>query len=142
MYGIYINEDEIPFAKLIAEGKKQLETRTRDMLGKLVGERVALVSTSKNRMPMIVGLATITAKQFVPDYLLDTQDARGLTYIPKGSKYDKYSYNKKAQCYGKWCYVMRWPETFNPIPLTDNITRHGRSYCELPGYYKIKEAKA
>ena len=139
IYGIYINEDEIPFATLIAEGKKEVETRTRDMLGKLVGERVALISTGKNKWPMIVGLATITAKQFVPDHLLDTQEGRKITCIPKGSKYDKYSYSKKAQCYGKWCYVMRWPEAFKPIPLPEDIIRHGRSYCELPGYHKIKE---
>ena len=132
MFGIYINEDEIPFAVLIGEGKKQVETRTRDMLGKLVGERVALISTSKNRMPLIVGHATITAKQFVPDYLLDTQEGRDITRIPKGSKYDTYSFNKKAQCYGKWCYVMRWPELCKPQALPENITRHGRSYCEIP----------
>ena len=131
MYGIFINEDDIPFALLIGQGKKTIETRTKDMLGKLVGERVALISTSKKRMPLIVGYATITAKQFVPECMLDSTEARTLTHIPKGSKYDKYVYNKNAYCYGKWCYVMRWPEVCQPSPLPLEAVRHGRSYCEF-----------
>ena len=65
MYGIYVNENGCtPYAELIVKGIKTIETRSRDMLKPLVGERVAIVRTHRNKKPMVIGYATISAKFF------------------------------------------------------------------------------
>lgn len=133
MYAIYINEDYLPFADLILSGMKVWETRNRNMLGKLIGEQVAIVSTSRKRKPLIKGLATITeARHVTPE---EYELFRGKTYVPKGSKYD-------CTPRGKWLYRMSNPIHLAPIPLPEDIIRHGRSWCYIPQYTRIEEVKA
>lgn len=123
MYGIYINENEVPYAQMIAHGHKVYETRTKNMLGKLTGERVALVRTHRNSKPYIVGYATISDAFHATQaecYLLRREIA-----VPSWSKH--YSDER-----GKWLYRMENPETDDSLtPLPENIIRHGRSYCEF-----------
>ena len=124
MYGIYINDDLFPFTLWILVGLKVWETRTRNMLGRLLGNRVAIVSTSRKRKPLIVGYATISEARHIPRE--DFEFYRGPAMIVKGSKYDC---GEK----GKWLYRMSNIEKCEPYALPDNIEKHGRSWCYIPG---------
>ena len=122
--GIFVNEDGcIPYARAIAQGIKPIETRNRNMLSALVGERVAIVSTRRSRSPIVVGFATIDKAEFMTVKQLD--EIRDKTLIPVGSKYD-------ALNHGKWCYTMTDPVSTRPIWFDPSaIVRHGRSWCEF-----------
>lgn len=118
MKGIFVNEDEKPYAYWIVTGEKTIETRSRDMLKKLVGERVAVISTKRGRGPLVVGYVTIYEKQYetMPGLF------RLCTIIPQGSKYDTEA---------RWMYFLEYAEeVYTPYPLPENAVRHGRSWCE------------
>jgi len=123
MYGIFVNDDgPVKYAEAIVTGRKPVETRSRNMLKRLYGQRVAIIQTGKNKAPTIIGYATITAAFHYPKEYMD--NIRYHTLIPAGSKYDSDSR-------GKWCYWMSWPEACKPYSLPGNAVRHGRSYCEF-----------
>ena len=122
MKGIFVNEDGgVPYAHAIVEGRKPIETRSRNMLRQLLGDRVAIVCTRRAKSPTIVGYATISTAIYYSAEKLD--EMRDLTLIPEGSKYD-------CKIGSKWCYFMEDPETCDPYPLPDNAVRHGLSWCE------------
>ena len=122
-YGIFINDDYMTYTNFILIGLKLWETRNRNMLGRLIGRRVALISTSKYHTHQIVGYATISEARHVS---LEEFDMwyRTPSIIVEGSKYD-------CTEKGKWLYRMRNPERCETIPLPDNTIRHGRSWCEF-----------
>lgn len=120
MKGIFVNEDGgIRYAEAIVSGIKKVETRSRNMLGKLLGERVAIVRTHRGKSPMVVGYATITCVWKYNAEMMN--NIRRDTLIPVGSKYDTGS---------RWCYWMSGAEKCDPYPLPKNAVRHGRSWCE------------
>ena len=121
MKGIFVNEDGgVYYANAIVRGIKPVETRSRNMLKNLVGERVAVVRTHRKTGPMVVGYVTISLAVFHKAEWLD--ENRDLTLIPKGSKYDTQQ--------GRWCYWLRLPQRCKPYPLPKDAVRHGRSWCE------------
>lgn len=123
MYGIFVNENGcIPYARAIAQGIKPIETRSRNMLKALVGQRVAIIRTRRGERPTIVGYAVIKDAEFHTAEALDY--LRDLTLIPKGSKYD-------CTGRGKWCYIMGEAEECEPYELPSSAIRHGRSYAEF-----------
>lgn len=123
MYGIFVNENgKVPYARAIVQGYKPIETRSRNMLKQLVGERVAIIRTKRGKKPTIVGYARIKEAVFHAKEQMDY--IRNLTLIPVGSKYDSTSR-------GKWCYVMAEAEECEPYELPQNAVRHGRSYTEF-----------
>ena len=123
MYAIFVNEDGgVPYAKAIVQGYKPIETRTRNMLGKLVGHRVAVIRTRRGKRPMMIGYVDIVSAEYRTAEWLDAN--RDLTLIPEGSKHD-------CTGKGKWCYTLANPNEQEPYPLPKWAIRHGRSYCEL-----------
>ena len=128
MYGIFVNENGcIHYAELIARGIKIAETRNRDMLRSLVGQRVAIVRTKRGKHPMIVGYVDIVAKTFVS--VEEFPKLFDLHLVPPGSMYD-------AKDRGKWCYYLEGAEECDPFPLPSDAVRHGMSWCEYedPNY--------
>ena len=123
---MFVNEDTVPYAHLIVSGKKLIETRTKNMLLPLVGERVAIVSTRKGRPAMVVGYATVNSYSFCPVNMLDMW--RQETMIPKGDTYDNLGKRNGRQ--GKWFYELYQAESCKPYALPENTVRHGRSWCE------------
>lgn len=122
MKGIFVRETRrgVPYAYAITAGIKTIETRSRNMLRQLVGERVEIIRTGKGPAT-IVGRATITGAFFCP---LDQFDAlRDQHLIPPGSCFD-------ATGRGKWCYEMADAETCEPYPLPASALRHGMSWAE------------
>ena len=134
MKGFFINNDEClkletwagrfetTYVKEIMVGFKTIETRSKNMLRSLVGERVAVVSTGRGRKPMVVGTVCISDVKWIPAHLWDMY--REDTLIPRGSKYD----NNGS---GKWGYILEGPQECEPYPLPANAIRHGRSWCEF-----------
>jgi len=125
MYGIFVNENGgVPYAKLIVQGYKKVETRSRNMLKDLTHTRVAIVRTRRGKMPTVVGYADIGEAYFCPVERFNDEDVRNLTCIPVGSKYDCHGK-------GKWFYDMWDAEQCDPYPLPSSAVRHGRSWCEF-----------
>lgn len=122
MYGIFVNNDGIRYADAIVGGYKTIETRNRNMLRSLVGERVAVVSTSRKRKPLIVGYVDIGDAYFCPAEEFDR--FRDMTLIQPGSRFDA---NKR----GKWFYDLWNAERCDPYPLPSDAVRHGLSWCEF-----------
>ena len=123
MIGIFVNQiGGVPYALAIVMGYKPIETRSRNMLRKCVGHRVAIIQTRRGRSPLVIGYATISSASFQTGAWLDAN--RELTLIPAGSLYDN-------QGRGKWCYQMENPEACQPYDLPSNAVRHGRSWCEF-----------
>lgn len=124
LHAIYVNEPGcIHYATAIVQGYKPVETRTRDMLGKLVGERVAIVRTRRRHPAEIIGYATITRKAY--HTTAELEDMRDQTLIPPGSKFDSHGA-------GKWCYYLEDPEEVAPIALsTMPVITRNRSYVTI-----------
>lgn len=123
MYGIFVNENgRVPFAQLLVSGYKTIETRNKDMLSALVGQRVAVVRTRRNKKPTVLGYVTITAKAFCKANDFDNYFEQH--FVQPKSKYDT---NNK----GKWFYYVSEPEECNPYELPVSAVRHGRSWCEF-----------
>ena len=122
MAGIFVNENGgIRYAEAIVKGIKLAETRNRDMLSKLVGERVAIVRTRRGKKAEVIGYVTIMHKQFC--FMEHFRDLEKYHLVPEGSKYD-------ATSKGKWLYWMDGAEECTPFPLPSDAVRHGMSWCE------------
>ena len=125
MIGIYIHQTAAaPYADDIARRVKTIETRTRDMLGRLVGQRVLLIRTRDGHPADIVGSAVIACKRWRTAAELDA--IRDRTRIPAGDRYD-------CKGLGKWCYDMADAIRFDvPLPLSAFETGHRtRTYAEI-----------
>lgn len=123
MKGIFVNENGgIPYAQAIVRGVKPIETRNKNMLSALVGERVAIIRTHRNKAPLVLGYATILWAEHCSKEYMDA--IRSITLIPEGSEHD-------AGKSGKWCYYMADPVACDPFPLPFSAIRHGRSWCEF-----------
>lgn len=123
MKGVYINSKEVPYASMIVDGIKFIETRTKRTLHKLIGEEVAVIETGKGK-PRVVGYVTILCAHFCWKELWD-KHYRDLAHIPKGSKFDNCDD-------GKWCYVLRRERKLDrPYQVPLNAIRHGRVWCEF-----------
>ena len=118
--GIFVNDGSFPYARTIVEGLKTIETRNRNMLRNLVGERVAIIQTGRGPAT-IIGYATIEEAFFCTREQFD--DLRDQHLVPPGSRYD-------AGITGKWCYRLTDPETCEPYPLPADAIRHGMSWAE------------
>lgn len=120
MYGIFINCKTIPFIDYILIGAKQYETRSRNMLSRLLGERVALIETGKGRA-IIRGYATIDRYTTLYHNSLDARKSAwifGTPYdIPDGGKKVFYHLKNVARC--------------RPYELPDERINHGRAYTEF-----------
>lgn len=120
---VFINCDTIPFLDLIMNLDKLIETRTRNTLRALVGQRVYLAETHHGKRPVIrcmcvIGDAAVARSREA------WETCRPSACIPAGSKYD-WQENTRA----KWVY---WLENVRPvIPFTPpEGRRHGRVWME------------
>ena len=123
MKAMFVNEDGgIRYAAAIVQGYKPIETRTKNMLAELVGERVAVIRTRRGKAPTVLGYVDVVSSAHRNGKWLD--ENRDKTLIPAGSKYD-------VNGWAKWCYFLENPAPCDPYPLPENAVRHGRSWCEF-----------
>lgn len=124
MYGIFVHEKPhgVPYAAALVNGYKKAESRSKDMLSALVGERVAVIRTAKGNAPEVVGYVTITRKSF--HNVADFRRLYLYHLVPSGSDFD-------AHGKGKWLYWVDDPEPCEHYVLPSSAVRHGRSWCEF-----------
>ena len=123
MKAIFVNENGCShYAQLIVKGLKDIETRSRNMLSALVGERVAVVKTRRGKNPMIIGYVDIVASEFCSASEFDKFYDHHFVH-PQSM----YACNGK----GKWFYWLANAEECEPYALPSSAIRHGRSWCEF-----------
>ena len=122
--GIYIHQTKaVPYADDIIRGRKTLETRTRNTLGRFVGQRVFIIRTRSGHEPDVIGTVFIAGCAYRSAEWLDGM--RNRTLIPPGSKFDCHGK-------GKWCYTLTCPVGFDPIPLKYfKVTNRTQTYASL-----------
>lgn len=124
IFGLFVARDgRINYPGLIVDGLKTIETRpgTRNVLKKLIGQRVAIIDSS-SRPALVIGYVTIYGSLFCPSEYFD--EFRRETFVPAGTKYDD---NGR----GKFMYYLCNAEKCRPYPVPENRINHGRSYCEF-----------
>lgn len=127
MKAMYVYQTKyIRYAEAIVLGLKPIETRNRNMLSALVGERVAVIRTMAGKKAMVVGYVTVTSAIRLGAKQLDAN--RDKTLIPPGSRFD-------CTGSGKWCYFLADAEICEPYEVPSSAVKHGRSWCEfeIPG---------
>lgn len=129
MKGMFVNESGgVHYALMLAHGLKTIETRNRDMLSALVGERVAVIRTRHGKTPQIVGYVTITRKAFCKAEDFDKyfeNRVNGSHFVLPQSRF--YPHDGR----GKWFYFCEEAEACAPCAIPENAVRHGRSWCEF-----------
>lgn len=126
---IFINCKDEPFVDEIMSGLKEYETRTRNMLGRFLGERVLIAETGSGRpfvrcsavIDEIVSVHTLKAWT-APNAL--RKSYRVLSMIPVGSKYD-WQRDTKV----KWLYRLKDVQPVAPFRAPEG-RRHGRVWME------------
>lgn len=121
MKAIYVNSSGVNYARAIVQGYKLFETRSKNVLQPLIGERVAVIITGRGHA-RVIGYVTITDRVYVGYNLF--RSMYNCHLVPLGSKYDCIPGS------GKYCYSLKDPEVCDPYPVPENVVRHGRTWCE------------
>lgn len=119
---VFINGKDIPYVDLIIKGKKRYETRSRNMLGALVGRRVLIAETGKGK-PRIRCSAVIKDAAKI-DFLYNWTLIRDVTCVPAGSAHD-WDYQHP----GKWIYELADVREVIGLEWIEG-KRHGRVWME------------
>lgn len=119
---VFINGKDISYVDLIIQGKKRYETRSRNMLGALVGRRVLIAETGKGK-PRIRCSAVIEDASKI-DFLYNWELIRGVTCVPEGSAHD-WDYQHP----GKWIYELADVREVFDMPWKEG-KRHGITWME------------
>ena len=120
MYGIYINCRRQHFVDWILSGAKQDETRPRDVLRALVGQRVWLIETGLGA-PVVRGSALVESSRRVPYADEAARRAAGI----HGTPYDIPRGGEKG------FYHLADVRPVAPFPVPAARINHGRSYTEF-----------
>lgn len=121
---IYIRQTrKTPYADNVVGRLKTIETRTRNTLGRFVGQRVSIIRTRAGHEPEVVGSVFVSSAAYRTAEWLDAH--RNETLIPPGSKFDC---NGK----GKWCYRLTAPLEYGPFPLRYfDVVRKTRAFAMI-----------
>lgn len=122
MFVNQLSHNGVPYADALVDKLKKAETRSKNMLSALVGERVYVVRTVRGKHPMVIGQVDVVRAWFCPS--ADFQKYNSVHLVPPGSAYD-------ATDRGKWMYFVENAERCEPFPLPASAIRHGRSWCEF-----------
>lgn len=127
---IFINCTVEPYVDDIMSFLKQYETRTRNTLGRFLGERVLLAETGHGR-PLVKCSAVID--QVVSVHTREQwEEYLEQTWIPVGSIHDWQPDTKV-----KWLYHLTDVKPVVPFRLGPDCRRHGRVWAELPDLYRV-----
>ena len=112
MNAIYIHDTKAePFTEWILDGKKTIETRTRNVLHNMLGDRVLIIRTRSGHDAVIVGSVFINDYGFYTKEQLD--EMRDKTCIAPESRFNECKV-------GKWCYFLKNPHRhLEPVPLKE-----------------------
>ena len=119
---VFINCRLFPFIAWIISGRKVYETRTRDMLRALVGQRVYLAETGRGGRP-IIRCSCVIDHSLTCD-LATFRALRHLHSVPTGSVYDWNAGTRK-----KVLYRLADVQPVDPFAAPEG-PRHGRVWME------------
>ena len=124
MFFVYINCSKQPFIDQIMGLMKDIETRNRDTLRALVGQRVYFIETGHGKAKNMVRCsARITGHAVVEDFNT-WKSLRNRTRVYPGSDYEWKPETKK-----KHLYFLSDVERFEPFAPPEGI-RHGYVWME------------
>ena len=123
---VFVNCSVFPFISWIMRLLKPFETRTRNMLGNLVGKRVLLAETGKGK-PVVKCFATIDYVIRIDNYTQWKEYRKRCRIVP-GSVYDWV----KGKTKYKYLYHL---SDIQPVPnfVPPEGFRHGRVWMEYTG---------
>ena len=123
MFVVWINSSSAPFMDDIGALLKRLETRNRDMLGFLVGQRVILAESKNGQRLARYSVVIRSARQV---FSRDEWDAlRPLHRVPVGNQYDWKPGTKV-----KYLYELSDLRRIRPFRVPEGIPR-GRTGTEI-----------
>lgn len=122
---IFINSSSAPYVDLILAGLKTFETRSRDTLGCLKGQRVLIAESGKRRPPIIRASAFIGTKSVRIENAEDWGWFRASHQVPYGTEYD-WKPDTKVK------YMYQLIDVRPCVPFVPELgKRHGRVWAEL-----------
>lgn len=120
---VWVNSSSAPFLDDICARLKPLETRSRNMLGSLVGQRVTLAESAHHRR---LARCTAVIRSVHAVYTREEWDAlRPLHRVPVGNMYDW-----KPGTRVKYLYELTDLRRLRPFRIMEYIP-HGRSFAEF-----------
>lgn len=123
MFVVWINSSSAPFMDDIGALLKRLETRNRDMLGFLVGQRVILAESKNGQRLARYSVVIRSARQV---FSRDEWEAlRPLHRVPVGNQYDWKPGTKV-----KYLYELSDLRRIRPFRVPEGIPR-GRTGTEI-----------
>ena len=117
---IFINCKKAPFVDFIIGGAKRYETRTKNTLGRFLGEPVLLAETGHGR-PVVKALAVIDEIISIRDKETWDEYKDCSWLVPPGSEYDWQPDTKV-----KWLYYLK-----DIIPCTPFVPKEGRRHGQV-----------
>ena len=127
---IFINCTVEPYVDDIMGKLKLYETRTRNTLGRFIGERVLFAETGRGA-PLVKCSAVID--QVISVHTREQwEEYLQFTWIPVGSAHDWQPDTKV-----KWLYHLTDVKPVVPFRLDPDCRRHGRVWAELPDLYNV-----
>ena len=127
---IFINCTVEPYVDDIMGKLKLYETRTRNTLGRFIGERVLFAETGRGA-PLVKCSAVID--QVISVHTREAwEEYLQYTWIPVGSAHDWQPDTKV-----KWLYHLTDVKPVVPFRLGPDCRRHGRVWAELPDLYRV-----
>lgn len=120
---VWINSSSAPFLDDIYNRLKPFETRSRNMLGRLVGQRIILAESSNGQRlarcsVVIQGVRKVTTRE-------EWDALRPLHRVPVGSDYDWKPWTR-----AKYLYKMTNLRRLRPFRIPTEGVSHGRSWFE------------
>lgn len=120
---VWINSSSAPFLDDICARLKPFETRSRDMLGTLKGQRVIFAESAKGARlarcsAVIRSVMTVTSRE-------QWEALRPLHRVPVGNMYDW-----KPETKVKYLYELANIRILRPFRIPEEGIPHGRSWFE------------
>lgn len=123
---VFINCRQAPFLDDIEAFQKTAETRSRNTLGCLVGQRVILAETGR-KTPRLARCSVIIDSVQAVRSREAWEALRPVHRVPAGSKYDWHPWTKV-----KYLYHLSGLYVFpRPFSVPEGV-RHGRTWMEYP----------
>lgn len=120
---VWINSSSAPFLDDIYDRLKPFETRSRDMLGCLVGKRVILAESSRRQR---LARCSVVIRSVLRVTSREEWDAlRPLHRVPVGNKYDW-----KPETKVKYLYELTDMRRLRPFRVPKTGIPHSRSWFE------------
>lgn len=123
---IFINCDASPFLDDIISLRKPWETRTRNTLRALIGQRVLLAETGRKHRPL-VRCSAVLGEPLVIYSWEEWEKYRSSCCIPAGSRYDWQPTTK-----AKYLYPLYDVTSCSPFTPPEGV-RHGYVWMEYNG---------